>query len=67
MAVGSTIQTIGLGVFKKLAGSFPPLPEQRKIADILSTWDEALETLDQQKRGLMQRLLTGKVRVKVQK
>jgi type I restriction enzyme S subunit len=71
MAVGSTIQTIGLGVFKKLAGSFPPLPEQRKIADILSTWDEALETLDaliaakdRQKQALMQQLLTGKTRVK---
>ncbi len=69
MAVGSTIQTIGLGVFKKLAGSFPPLPEQRKIADILSTWDEALETLDsliaakdRQKQALMQQLLTGRQR-----
>lgn len=49
----------------------PPLPEQRKIADILSTWDEALETLDAliaakdcQKQALMQQLLTGKTRVK---
>jgi restriction endonuclease S subunit len=31
MAVGSTIKTIGLGVFRKLAGSFPPISEQRKI------------------------------------
>lgn len=49
----------------------PPLPEQRKIADILSTWDEALETLDaliaaktRQKQALMQQLLTGKTRMK---
>lgn len=49
----------------------PPAPEQRKIADILSTWDEALETLDsliaakdRQKQALMQQLLTGKTRVK---
>jgi type I restriction enzyme S subunit len=42
----------------------PPLPEQRKIAAILTTWDEALEKLDaliaaqeRRKRGLMQRLL----------
>jgi type I restriction enzyme S subunit len=49
----------------------PPLPEQRKISDILSTWDEALETLDaliaakdRQKQALMQQLLTGKTRVK---
>ena len=47
------------------------IPEQRKIADILSTWDEALETLDaliaaktRQKQALMQQLLTGKTRAK---
>ena len=51
--------------------SDPTLPEQRKIADILSTWDEALETLDsliaaktRQKQALMQQLLTGMKRVK---
>jgi type I restriction enzyme, S subunit len=49
----------------------PPVPEQRKIADILSTWDEALEKFDaliaakdRQKQALMQQLLTGKTRVK---
>lgn len=48
----------------------PPVPEQRKIADILTTWDEALEKLDalitakdRQKQALMQQLLTGKKRV----
>ncbi|MCC5943006.1 MAG: restriction endonuclease subunit S [Balneolaceae bacterium] len=47
----------------------PPLPEQKKIAEILSTWDRAIETLEQLiakkeelKRGLMQKLLTGKTR-----
>ncbi len=47
----------------------PPLPEQRKIADILSTWDEAIEKTEAllinartQKRALMQQLLTGKRR-----
>ena len=51
--------------------AFPPLPEQRKIAEILGTWDEALEKLDaliqakeRRKKALMQQLLTGKVRVK---
>lgn len=43
MAVGSTIKTIGLPIFKRLTIDFPPLPEQRKIAEILRTWDEALE------------------------
>ena len=47
----------------------PPLPEQRKIAEILGTWDAAIErvtrliaALQRRKQGLMQRLLTGKVR-----
>lgn len=69
MAVGSTIQTIGLGVFKKLAGSFPPHSEQRKVADILTTWDVALEKLDaliaaknRRKKAIMQQLLNGNTR-----
>jgi len=47
----------------------PPLPEQRKIAKILSTWDRAIEITEHliagkqhRKKALMQRLLTGKVR-----
>ncbi len=68
----------GVGRFKltkaalsELPVHLPPLPEQRKIADILSTWDESLKTLDaliaaktRQKQALMQQLLTGKTRVK---
>lgn len=45
----------------------PPLPEQIKIAKILSTWDKAIATVEQlitnsqqQKKALMQQLLTGK-------
>ena len=55
----------------KLPVALPPLPEQQKIATILSTWDRAialtrqlLQEKEAQKKGLMQRLLTGKVRVK---
>jgi type I restriction enzyme, S subunit len=47
----------------------PSLPEQRKIADILSTWETAVETTEkliaakvELKKGLMQQLLTGKKR-----
>jgi len=50
---------------------FPPLPEQRKIAKILTTWDDALEKLDaliaaqdRRKQGLVQQLLTGRRRLK---
>ena len=55
---------------KKLKLLLPPLEEQEKIAGILETWDEAIEKLssliEQKKRlkkGLMQKLLTGKTRL----
>ncbi len=48
----------------------PPLNEQRKIAEVLSTWDRAIEKqmllvekLELRKKGLMQQLLTGKKRL----
>ncbi|WP_028486835.1 restriction endonuclease subunit S [Thiomicrorhabdus chilensis] len=48
----------------------PPLPEQKKIAEILSTWDKAITTTEQllansqqHKKALMQQLLTGKKRL----
>ncbi|ASC07154.1 Type I site-specific deoxyribonuclease (plasmid) [Acetobacter pasteurianus subsp. pasteurianus] len=48
----------------------PPLSEQKKIAAILSTWDRAIEETEkllansqQQKKALMQQLLTGKKRL----
>ena len=47
----------------------PPLDEQEKIAEILSTWDEAInltinliESKKQFKKALMQNLLTAKIR-----
>ncbi|MBX3630762.1 MAG: restriction endonuclease subunit S [Nitrosomonas sp.] len=50
--------------------ALPPLPEQKKIARILSTWDRAIEVTErllnnshQQKKALMQQLLTGKKRL----
>lgn len=69
-AVGSTIKTIGLPYFKKLKIAVPPYSEQKKIAQILSTWDKAITTTEQllansqqQKKALMQQLLTGKKRL----
>jgi type I restriction enzyme S subunit len=54
---------------EKLPILVPPLPEQIKIASILSTWDNAINTVQkllansqQQKKSLMQQLLTGKKR-----
>ncbi|MBR9904836.1 MAG: hypothetical protein GYB15_14010 [Gammaproteobacteria bacterium] len=55
---------------KSLKFPLPPVLEQKKIAQILSTWDQAitaserlLENSQQRKKGLMQQLLTGKKRL----
>ena len=57
-------------IVQNLQISLPPLAEQEKIAEILSEVDngitlleQKLESLKSQKRGLMQNLLNGKVRV----
>ena len=49
----------------------PPLPEQKAIARVLSTWDDAIHKTEQliaqkelRKKWLMQNLLTGKIRLK---
>ncbi|HHJ1006391.1 TPA: restriction endonuclease subunit S [Escherichia coli] len=50
--------------------NIPPLSEQKRIVKILSTWDEAISVTDklltnsqQQKKALMQQLLTGQKRL----
>lgn len=55
---------------KSLMLPLPILPEQKKIAQILSTWDSAISVTEklltnsqQQKKALMQQLLTGKKRL----
>lgn len=69
-ACGSTFLEISKKDIDNLKFPIPPLPEQEKIAEILGTWDEAIEKLtsliEQKKllkKGLMQKLLTGKVRL----
>ncbi len=61
---------INATTLQKVRVPIPPLPEQRKIAEILSGVDERLEllgrrreSLEKIKRGLMNDLLTGKKRV----
>lgn len=58
--------------FLRLKVSIPSLPEQRRIAEVLQACDSEIELLEQkrdllkqQKQGLMQQLLTGRVRVSV--
>ena len=55
---------------REISVLIPPLPEQQKIANILSTWDKAISTTErlidnstQQKKALMQQLLMGKKRL----
>lgn len=67
---GSTMKHLNVGDLESEYIPVPPLPEQEKIAGILGTWDEAIEKLtsliEQKKllkKGLMQKLLTGKTRL----
>lgn len=55
---------------KNLDVLFPPSEEQEKIAEILGAWDLAIEKLEAliaakclRKKGLMQKLLTAKIRL----
>ncbi|MER9416260.1 restriction endonuclease subunit S [Mesorhizobium sp. M0306] len=64
-------KTLGQTEFDRLKLILPPVDEQKKIAEILSTWDAAIETSEKlltnaeaQKLSLMQQLLTGKRRLK---
>ena len=71
-AVGSTVKSLRLPMFKKMPLVLPPLPEQQKIAAVLTAADNEIELLQkklaflkQEKAALMQQLLTGKRRVKI--
>lgn len=62
---------LNLNIIGSLQIPLPSLSEQKKIAEILSTWDDAIERqsklvdkLKLRKQALMQQLLTGKKRVK---
>jgi type I restriction enzyme S subunit len=66
---GSTIKNLSLKTIKDTLIPLPPLKEQEKIAEILTTWDEAItkqteliKTKELLKIALMQKLLSGEVR-----
>ena len=67
---GSTFEAIGSKELFNLQISLPPLPEQERIASVLSQVDAVIEKetayrdkLSRIKQGLMEDILTGKVRV----
>jgi type I restriction enzyme, S subunit len=68
---GGTMFHITKGDMEKRRSIIPPLPEQRAIAQVLSTADAAIHTTEKliaqkelRKKWLMQQLLTGKKRLK---
>lgn len=70
LANEQAVPIINKSDFEKIKVAFPPLEEQRKIAEVLGVWDEAIEKqsrliekLALRKRGLMQRLLSAKLRL----
>ena len=67
--LGATINSINNINLLNFKIPLPPIDEQEKIAEILSTWDEAInltinliENKKQFKKALMQNLLTAKIR-----
>ena len=61
---------LALEVLVNLLIPLPPIPEQRRIAGIISSWERAIETLEsliaaksRRKQALMQQLLSGKKRL----
>jgi type I restriction enzyme, S subunit len=66
----TSLTSIDQGIIEKIPIILPPLPEQQKIASILSNMDSKItsqeqyrEKLEKLKKSLMQKLLTGEVRV----
>jgi type I restriction enzyme S subunit len=69
-ATGTTVGTYTITAAKKTIVPFPSLSEQAAIADVLSDMDAEIYALEQKrnkyvmlKQGMMQQLLTGKIRI----
>ena len=63
-------KNLSSGIIKSIKVLLPSITEQKKIAQILSTWDKAIEQTQSlieqmklRKKGLMQQLLTGERRL----
>lgn len=70
LASGGAQPFLSLGEIKRLDIVVPPLHEQIYISSIIAKWDRAIELKEKlleqkklQKKGLLERLLTGKVRL----
>ena len=70
LTVGSNYPALNSDDVKNLILLIPPLPEQKTIANCLTTWDSGIEKLSalikakkELKKGLMQQLLSGEKRL----
>lgn len=70
MSNSGSQENLSGSIVKSIPVPVPPYFEQQKIAQILSTWDQAISAAEkllknsqQQKKALMQQLLTGKKRL----
>src|SRR5699024_2294813 len=70
LAANQAVPILNKSEFSKIKLPIPPLPEQKAIADCLSTWDKGIEKLSaliaskkEQKKGLMQQLFSGQLKV----
>jgi len=71
LLIGSNYPAINSSDVKRLKLPYPPIHEQTRIAEVLSSWDKAISnlqaTIDQvelRNKWLMQQLLTGENRLK---
>lgn len=70
LAAGSTFSEVSKTAFEGITVTFPPLPEQHKIAGLLGALDDQvavlqalIEKLQIERRGLMSSLLSGRIRL----
>ena len=70
-AVGSTVKSLRLPMFKKMLINLPSLQEQTKIAAFLTSVDKKIELLTQKekllkdyKKGIMQKIFSQEIRFK---
>src|SRR5690606_26258803 len=52
ISVGATMPSINTGILKTIPISYPPLPEQRAIASVLSSLDDTIDLLHRQNATL---------------